>query len=411
MRVAFIAPFGMQPKATVSARMLPLAQALARRGHWVRIVVPPWDDPMAPSVVQWRFLPAPGGQGGVEIITLPLPKHAPNSIALTLGLLKWALRAPAIGATSQFRNPHVVHVFKPIGYSALTAFMLQALGVPWVLDMDDWEGAGGWTGVNRYSPSQRALITLTEAILPRMARAVTVASRALEARSWDFGLQRRRVLYMPNGVSEEKYHGWNAGTRGAMLPHGDAPTILLYTRFAEFPYHWPLLVLQRVLRQHPTARLLVVGEGFFGEGDRLQRDAARMGIADRLVVTGRVAEDRVPEYLAMGDVALYPMEDNLITRAKSPVKVLEPMLMGLPIVAHRVGQAAEFIGDAGILVEPGNLPLMADVVSVLLSDAERRKYLGERARKRVWERFNWETLCKEAERAYAVAGITHVAGR
>jgi len=301
----------------------------------------------------------------------------------------------------------VVHVFKPIGYSGLAAFMLQALRVPWVLDMDDWEGPGGWTNVNPYSPTQKALITLTEAILPRMAGAVTAASRTLQARAWDFGLPRRRVFYMPNGVWEEKYGGGSVGARSVAahatpLP-GDGPTILLYTRFAEFPYRWPLYVLRHVLREHPTARLLVVGEGFFGEEERLRAEAVRLGLQDNIIVTGRVAEEDVPSYLSMGDVALYPIEDNLITRAKSPVKVLEPMLMGLPIVAHRVGQATEFIGDTGILVEPGNLRDMAGAVSALLSDSARRKQLGQRAQERVWTKFNWERLCLKAEQAYGVA--------
>jgi glycosyltransferase involved in cell wall biosynthesis len=157
------------------------------------------------------------------------------------------------------------------------------------------------------------------------------------------------------------------------------------------------------LQSHPTTRLLVVGEGFFGEEEKLKVEAARLGLQDNVVITGRVAEEDVPAYLSMGDVALYPIEDNLITRAKSPVKVLEPMLMGLPIVAHRVGQAAEFIGDAGVLVEPGNLLDMADAVSALLSDPARRKRIGEKARERVWAEFNWEKLCLEAEKAYKVA--------
>ena len=402
MNIAFIAPFGMQPKATTSARMLPLAQALARRGHHVRIVIPPWDDPAAPARLHVHYLASPAGDGGVEIVTLPLGRPATSRLALTLGLVTRALWFPATRANSSntFRTPHVVHVFKPVGYSGMAAFALNALRVPWVLDMDDWEGSGGWTSVNPYSPAQKALITLTEALLPRMAGAVTVASRTLEARAWDFGLHRRRVLYMPNGVWKEKYGEWNVGAGRAVPLQHDGPTILLYTRFAEFPHNWPLDVLRRVLQQHPTTRLLVVGEGFFGEEAKLRAEAQQLGLQDNVVITGRVAEEDVPAYLSMGDVALYPMADNLITRAKSPVKVLEPMLMGLPIVAHRVGQAAEFIGDAGVLVEPGNLLEMADAASTLLSDPARRKQLGEKARERVWTKFNWERLCLKAEQAY-----------
>jgi hypothetical protein len=159
----------------------------------------------------------------------------------------------------------VVHVFKPIGYSGLAGLALHALGVPWVLDVDDWEGPGGWTGVNPYSPAQKLAATLLEALLPRLAGAVTAASRTLESRAWGFGLPRSRVFYLPNGVSADKYASWSNPAPFAPLHSDGAPTLLLYTRFAEFPYTWPLDILKHVLEEHPTARLLVVGSGFFGE--------------------------------------------------------------------------------------------------------------------------------------------------
>jgi glycosyltransferase involved in cell wall biosynthesis len=252
--------------------------------------------------------------------------------------------------------------------------------VPWVLDVDDWEGPGGWADANPYSPVQKLSLAVMEAVLPRLAGAVTAASRTLEARTWDMGLPRRRVFYLPNGVSRSKYAHWHPVPKTHPYPDESRqehpPTLLLYSRLAEFPWRWPLEVLARVRRSHPEARLLVVGSGFFGE------------------------EEQLPLVLSGGDIALYPMEDTLLNRAKSPVKLLEPMLMGLPVVAHRVGQTPEFLGDAGVLVEAGGLEAMSEAVAALLSDAERRKRLGEKARDRVWAEFNWERLSGVAERAY-----------
>jgi glycosyltransferase involved in cell wall biosynthesis len=293
----------------------------------------------------------------------------------------------------------VVHVFKPIGYGGLAALALHALKRPWVLDVDDWEGPGGWVDVNPYSPAQKLAITVMETMLPRMTGAVTAASRTLEARLWSFGLPRRKVLYMPNGVWAAKYASWADAT--PLLPAPDGPVVLLYTRFAEFPYRWPLDVLQGVLACHPSARLLVVGGGFFGEEALLQADAARMGLQEQVRVVGRVPETDLPRYLASGDVCIYPMTDNLINRAKSPMKLLEPMLMGLPVVASKVGEVSEFVGDAGVLVPPDDLQAMAEAVSDLLANPQKRKALGQRARERVWNRFNWQKLCEVAERAYA----------
>ncbi len=392
MRIAFIAPFGLQPKGTVSARMLPLAHALARRGHRVRVVIPPWDDPTArPGSARFG-----ASKSKVEVITLPLPQHAPKAVSLTAGLVKHALR----------QGTDIVHVFKPVGYSGLAATVLSALRVPWVLDVDDWEGPGGWVDVNPYSPAEKLAISIMDAVLPRMAGTVTAASRTLEARTWGFGLPRHRVFYLPNGVSAYRYGAWSAmsadrttGARPQPLSAG-RPSILLYTRFAEFPYQWPLEVLRLVLADHPTARLLVVGEGFFDEEHRLYSEATRTGIHRHIDIIGRVSEQDLPAYLSSADVCIYPMEDNLINRAKSPVKLLEVMLMGVPVVAHRVGEVGEFVGDEGVLVRPADLPGMAVAVSDLLRDPARRQVLGERARRRVWADFNWQGLCVVAEEAY-----------
>ena len=220
MRIALLAPFGVQPKGTVQARILPLAHALAERGHMVRVVIPPWDDPDAlrgggrSDVVELGS----SGVGGVHTVTLGLPRRMPDSVALTWGLVKEAVR-PAIGKRwtgeaerelASFRA-EVVHVFKPVGYSGLAGFALSGLRVPWVLDVDDWEGRGGWADVNRYSGLQRLSIGIMEAMLPRMAGAVTAASKTLEARAWNMGIARRRVTYLPNGVWREKYAGMGGG--------------------------------------------------------------------------------------------------------------------------------------------------------------------------------------------------------
>ncbi|HST04161.1 MAG TPA: glycosyltransferase family 4 protein [Chloroflexia bacterium] len=425
MRIALLAPFGLQPKGTVQARILPLAHALAQRGHQVRVVIPPWDDPAASANRFDRVELAVGAPGsapaGVHIVTLPLPARIPASAALTYGLIKEALNpsrrrfsdstiSATAGQNEAVRSlatfhAEVVHVFKPVGYTGLAGFALGALRVPWVLDVDDWEGRGGWADVNPYTPAQKLSITLMEALLPRLARGVTAAGRTLEARAWDMGLARSRVTYLPNGVWRDKYGAWAAKLPDQdklreTLGLGGRPTILLYTRFDVFPIEWPLTILKQIVAEQPDAALLVVGEGLRGEEKACLDHAEHMGLRDNMVMPGYVQGDTLPTYLSLGDVGIYPMQDTLLNRAKSPMKVLEPMLMGIPLVAHRVGQAAEFVGGAGVLVQPGDLPGMATATLSLLRDPTRRVRLGQYAQVRVWDCFNWENLSEQAEAAY-----------
>jgi glycosyltransferase involved in cell wall biosynthesis len=120
---------------------------------------------------------------------------------------------------------------------------------------------------------------------------------------------------------------------------------------------------------------------------------------------GWIEPAQIPGLLAAADVALAPMTDTLINRARGLAKLLELMAAGLPIVAAGVGQAAEYIEDgrSGVLVPPGNPAALARAALALLADAPLRARLGLAARERVEQMFSWDVLAGVAERAYRVA--------
>jgi glycosyltransferase involved in cell wall biosynthesis len=99
------------------------------------------------------------------------------------------------------------------------------------------------------------------------------------------------------------------------------------------------------------------------------------------------------------------MNDTLINRARGLAKLLELMAAGLPIVAGRVGQVAEYLEDgrSGVLVAPGDPGALARGALTLLSDPALRVRMGRAAQARVAEQYTWEHLALQAERAYAIA--------
>ena len=108
--------------------------------------------------------------------------------------------------------------------------------------------------------------------------------------------------------------------------------------------------------------------------------------------------------LESADLALAPMNDTLINRARGLAKLLELMSAGLTVVAGRVGQAAEYIEDgrSGVLVPPHNPAALARAVLALLEDQSTRAELGRSARERVVQHYNWDRLALAAEAAYTL---------
>lgn len=422
LRLVFIAPFATRPKATTGARVLPLARALAARGHAVTVLVPPYDRPEE------------GGQtyavGGARVEALRVdarlseesPWQAVMQPRMAVQLVRRALAL----------QPDIVHVFKPKAVSGLTQLLLwygrptipllaagrRAPAV--VLDTDDWEGFGGWNEYERYPWWQKAACDWQERWGLRHAAAVTVASRTLEAQAWSHRVPPARVAYLPNGLAAEDFPGWRearealAGAAPASAAAGQglrrtgsrrAPVLLLYTRFFEFLPERVVDVLERVRSAVPEAQLLVVGAGKHGQERLLAETARARGIADAIVLAGWQAPEALPRLLATADVALFPADDNLANRAKCSVKLLQALWLGLPVVADAVGQLAEYVqdGTSGLLSAPDSPRSMADQALRLLHDPALARRLGEAGRQRAEQDFNWPRLAAGAERAYAAA--------
>jgi glycosyltransferase involved in cell wall biosynthesis len=386
-----VGPFGLRPLGTMSARALPLARILVERGHAVSVFLPPWQNP------------ADSGchliDHGVVVENIRLPRRVPGvfHLATTARLARRVLRS----------QPDIIHAFKPKAYSGLVHTLLRLLqphrGPPVVVDADDWEGPGGWNSLGDYTRAQRKVFAWQERWGFTHAQGVTVASRALEGLVWSMGIDPKNVSYVPNGTTERARI---ASAEGHYQGQSSAE-ILLYTRFVEFSIDRIVDLLSSILERFPEARLVVVGEGLHGEASSLAAIAESRGLAHAVRVL-RYSEGEIARQMARVALAIYPLDDNLVNRAKSPAKLLELLSAGVPVVADAVGEAREFVrhGDTGWLVEPESLGHFSDAVVYLLREPDVRARMSAAAREDVVVRFSWERSADAVLRAYAIAGAS-----
>ena len=188
----------------------------------------------------------------------------------------------------------------------------------------------------------------------------------------------------------------------------EAPVLLLYTRFFEFSQEKLHFIFSQVFRQVPLVRFLVVGQGRRGEEELLLRVARESGFAEALALAGWVEPGEIPDYLAAGDVAIYPFADNLVNRTKCPAKLTEILLAGRAVVADRVGQLAEYIVDgySGVLCDPDDWQEMAQRVVELLGAPQRQRELGAAGRSYLQEHFSWGGAARQLQAFYSSHGAT-----
>jgi glycosyltransferase involved in cell wall biosynthesis len=129
-------------------------------------------------------------------------------------------------------------------------------------------------------------------------------------------------------------------------------------------------------------RLVLAGKGDF-------HPAA--GVAQ---VTGYVSEERKMELLREASMLVVPSFDEGFG-----LPALEAMTLGVPVIASNRGSLPEVLGDAGLLVDPGDEASLADAMARVLDEPERRARMRtagiERSRA-----FSWDASAARVYAAY-----------
>jgi glycosyltransferase involved in cell wall biosynthesis len=188
---------------------------------------------------------------------------------------------------------------------------------------------------------------------------------------------RGRLSVIANAVDLERYRPDLAIRRALriQLELGERFTWLAAGRL-EAAKDYPRLVkaFGKVSRQHPTAVLLIAGEGSCRP--HIERIIADLGLIGQVRLLG--LRDDVPDLMRAADA--YVMSSSW---EGMPLVLLEASASGLPIVATDVGGNREVVLDrkSGFLACPGQSASLADKMLELMALGEReRQRMGQAGR-------------------------------
>jgi glycosyltransferase involved in cell wall biosynthesis len=171
-------------------------------------------------------------------------------------------------------------------------------------------------------------------------------------------------------------------------------TIIANMRHPVKDYPMFLRAARRVNHAVPGTVFALAGEGELTE--QLRALAREMGLERDTLFLGRC--DRIAELLFASDVCVLSSKAEGFSNS-----ILEYMGAGKPVVATKVGGAAEAIveDETGHLVASGDDETMAARIIALLRDEEKARAMGERGRQIVTQVFSCEAQLEATERLYA----------
>ena len=303
-------------------------------------------------------------------------------------------------------RPDVLHAHSPV-LNAIPALRVgRRLGIPVVYEVRAfWEDAAADHGTAREGGLRYRLTRALETHALKRATAITTICEGLRTDIVARGIAAEKVTVIPNAVDIEAFAAGGQPDLALKQQLGLCSARVLGFIGSFYAYEGLHLLLQAmplVLAQAPDARILLVGGG--PQDEALQALAGQLGIADKVVFSGRVPHDVVQRYYDLIDILVYPRVSMRLTELVTPLKPLEAMAQGRLLVASDVGGHRELIEDGrtGVLFKAGDAAALAEKVLALLADAARWPALRSQARSYVETSRNWRASVDRYRSVYDV---------
>ncbi|MEM8910136.1 MAG: glycosyltransferase family 4 protein [Planctomycetota bacterium] len=151
----------------------------------------------------------------------------------------------------------------------------------------------------------------------------------------------------------------------------------------------------QVVAANPNVRFLLVGDGLLR--DSLQQRIDSEGLTNHFVFAGLVDPSRVPALIGGMDVLVHASYREGLARA-----LPQALLAGKPVVSYDVDGAREVAidGVTGRLVPAGDINGLANAMTMLASDADRRQQYGRAGQSRFLEQFRHQTMTRYIRQIY-----------
>ncbi|HEX9235990.1 MAG TPA: glycosyltransferase family 4 protein [Actinomycetota bacterium] len=361
MKIALACPYAWDAPGGVQVHVAELARNLRGRDHDVLVLAPARKAAEEP---------------GVTIVGRAVGVPYQGTVAPICFSVRAARR---VGAALRRFEPDVVHAHEPLSPSIgmLAAYRASAPVV----------------GTFHAHAERSVLLTAAAPALGHLWRRLAVRVAVSEAAA---GFVRSRfhgeVRIIPNGCDVELFA---TGQREEGLPPGRQ--LLWVGRLdPQKGFGVALDAFEALLAERLDVNLIVIGDG----RDRSLADRLPAEVRARIHLLGSVRHDRLPGYHRAADVFVAPA----IGQESFGVVLVEAMAAGLPVVATDIAGYREVVRDGveGLLVPPNDPRALGAAIERILSDPELAGRLRAAGKTRA-ERYRWDRVVEDVERAYADA--------
>jgi PEP-CTERM/exosortase A-associated glycosyltransferase len=325
-------------------------------------------------------------------------------LAAELQLMR--LLAKRIEEVAKIEKPALLHAHSPVLNVLASLWAGRKLGIPVVYEIRAfWEDAAVDHGT--YSPNswKYRMMRSMETWACRKAAQVAVLCNGIKNDLIQRGIPEAKLTVVFNGINPQDFRVLDPEEELAKSLGIGGKRVLGFV--GSFYRYEGLDLLVKAFAKLCETRddlvLLLVGGGEM-EGE-LRDQVEKSSLQDKVIIPGRFPHEKIPGIYSLIDILVYPRYSMRLTELVTPLKPLEAMAMGKPLVASDIGGHRELIRNesTGLLFKPGDVSALAEALLRLLDDAALGARLAMQGDQWVRENHTWSKTTAIYSSIYARA--------
>jgi glycosyltransferase involved in cell wall biosynthesis len=233
-----------------------------------------------------------------------------------------------------------------------------------------------------------SFIGMQKRVAVTLKRIITVSTHARDDISREFRVPAERFDVVPNGIDTQQFHPMPGVER--------VPFRLIVTNSADIALKGLHVLLRAISTLMPTLpKLHLVVVGMPKEKSPILTLVRELGLGPKVHFTGRIDQAAFVRHYARAWAAVVP---SLYEGFGLPAG--EAMACGVPVISTTGGALPEVVGNAGMLVPPGDPHALAQAIADICNHPHLAQHFSQTGYQRVMTHFTWEAAARKTVSAY-----------